>query len=149
MDADGGQSSGLIGALLAVGNPMVSRGEAPSGHGGKGSVCDTKARQGVDVAELFSPPRVTEMARKYGLKPGEAFDLTTGWDFNQAQDRDRARDILTSTKPKLLIGSPECTMFSGLQNMKAWSTVKQRKLDTARQHLRFVCGLYKEQMERG
>ena len=34
----------------------------------------------VDVVEAYSPPRVTKGARKYGLKPGEAWDLTEGWD---------------------------------------------------------------------
>ena len=34
----------------------------------------------VDVVEAYSPPRVTLEAKKFGLKPGEAWDITTGWD---------------------------------------------------------------------
>ena len=35
----------------------------------------------VDVAEICSPPRVTEEAKKRGLRAGEAMDLITCWDF--------------------------------------------------------------------
>ena len=45
----------------------------------------------VDVTEMYSPPRVTTQATKFGLKSGEAFDLTTGWDFSQARHRNEAR----------------------------------------------------------
>lgn len=41
----------------------------------------------VDVAEMYSPPRVTEEARKFGLNAGEAMDLVTGWDFSLADHR--------------------------------------------------------------
>lgn len=37
----------------------------------------------VDVAELFSPPRVTAEARHWGFRTGEAMYLTTGWNFNK------------------------------------------------------------------
>ena len=36
----------------------------------------------VDVCEIFSPPRVTTEAIKYGMNVGDAMDLTTGWDFH-------------------------------------------------------------------
>ena len=35
----------------------------------------------IDVAEVYSPPRVTTQARRFQLQPGEAMDITTGWDF--------------------------------------------------------------------
>ena len=40
----------------------------------------------VDVAEVFSPPRVSSEAAKFGLMAGEAMDLTTGWAFNRKED---------------------------------------------------------------
>ena len=55
----------------------------------------------IDVAEVFSPPRVTTEAARMGLTPGEAMDLTTGWNFNLAEDRRRAWDYLEQHKPKL------------------------------------------------
>ena len=71
----------------------------------------------VDVAEMYSPPRVTTQATKFGLKSGEAFDLTTGWDFSQARQRDEARHYVEKQKPLVVIGSPPCTPFSQLQSL--------------------------------
>ena len=57
-------------------------------------------RIGPDVAEIYSPPRVTNIADKIGLTPGFAFDLTTvdptdgkAWDFNDPVKRERERAI--------------------------------------------------------
>eukprot|EP00973_Karenia_brevis_P085280 11836227-Karenia_brevis.AAC.1 len=58
----------------------------------------------IDVAETYSPVRVTREARKFGLKPGEAMDLTTGWDFRNKEDRDAAEKYIDDKKPRLLIG---------------------------------------------
>ena len=60
----------------------------------------------VDVVEAYSPPRVTKEARKYGLKPGEAWDLTEGWDFILKQHQQAALKYQEINKPLLLIGSP-------------------------------------------
>ena len=42
----------------------------------------TEKMLSVVASEVFSPPRVTVEAKKFGLKAGEAWDLTNGWDFN-------------------------------------------------------------------
>ena len=42
----------------------------------------TEMLKSIDVAEIYSPPRVTREAKKWGLEAGDAMDLTTGWDFN-------------------------------------------------------------------
>ena len=44
----------------------------------------------VDVTEIFSPPRVTVQAEKFGLRVGEACDLTTGWGFRLRSHREAA-----------------------------------------------------------
>ena len=71
----------------------------------------------VDVVEIFSPPRVTEAAKIIGLKAGLAMDLTTGWDFNVKAHRDAAEEYVRRVKPWLVIGSPECKIFSALQHI--------------------------------
>ena len=71
----------------------------------------------VDVSEIFSPVRVTGHCKIFGLKPGSAMDLATGWDFDRASDRARAAEVVMKEKPKLLIGSPPCTFFSQLQEL--------------------------------
>ena len=48
----------------------------------------------VDVVEAYSPPRVTLEAKKFGLKPGEAWDLTNGWDFNLKEHQEKAEEYL-------------------------------------------------------
>ena len=86
----------------------------------------------VDVCEIYSPPRITLQARKHGLRPGEAMDLMTGYDFDKEEDRQRAWKILEKDKPMLLVGSPECRMFSTLQNMNRWTNKKQKEYESAR-----------------
>ena len=73
----------------------------------------------VDVAEIYSPPRVTEYATNHkdmGVRPGWAMDLMTGFDFTKPQDQARALKYVKESNPMLVIGSPECTMLSSLQN---------------------------------
>ena len=69
------------------------------------------------VAEVYSPPRVIELAQQFGLRRGFALDLTNGWDFTLASDRARALKLLRRDRPVLLIGSPPCTVWSTLQNL--------------------------------
>ena len=103
----------------------------------------------VDVAEVYSPPRVTVEASKYNLAAGEAFDLTCGWNFNKPADRARVEAYVLEREPLSLIGSPLCTMFSSLQNLSAWSDAKQEKLEEGKRHLRFCMKLYRMQVASG
>eukprot|EP00973_Karenia_brevis_P017438 2393230-Karenia_brevis.AAC.1 len=103
----------------------------------------------VDIAEVYSPARVTKEARKFGLKPGEAMDLTTGWDFRKVGDREKAERYVDEAKPRILIGSPMCTAFSTLQNLSPWTQNKMDKWIEAREHIKFVVKLYRKQIEGG
>ena len=47
-------------------------------------------RVSIDVMEVHSPQRVTAEGARMGLSVGEAMDLTTGWDFTRAEDRQKA-----------------------------------------------------------
>lgn len=91
----------------------------------------------VDVAEIYSPPRINLEASKYKLAPGEAFDLTGGWNFNKPADRAKAEAYVREKEPLLLIGSPLCTMFSSSQNLSSWSKAKQVRLEEGKRHIRF------------
>ena len=103
----------------------------------------------VDVSEIYSPPRVTVMAAKTGLNAGSAMDLRTGYDFSKKEDQERARQQIRKEKPRLLVGSPECKMFSTLQRLSPWTVEKAKKLVEAKAHMRFVCDLYREQIDEG
>ena len=73
--------------------------------------------RGVDITEVFSPKRVTQVCKKYGLTPGESMDLSTGWDFDRGEDRRQAVKHIKEENPMVVIGSPPCTVFSQLQTM--------------------------------
>ena len=74
-------------------------------------------------------------------------DLTTGWDFRRQDDQDRAWKYILENKPKLIVGSPMCTMFSRLQTFSGWSEEKSRRWTEARLHIKFMVKVYKHQVE--
>ena len=75
-----------------------------------------------DIAEVYSPPRISEEASKRGRKGGFALDLTVrrkdgkAWEFSKRSMRDEATKMVIGQQPFMLISSPPCTMFSILQN---------------------------------
>ena len=56
-------------------------------------------RVSVDVAELYSPPRVTAEAQKFGVKTGEAMDILTGWDFTKDEHKRMSKEYIDKYKP--------------------------------------------------
>ena len=103
----------------------------------------------VDLAEMYSPPRITVQGEKLGLRVGEAMDLTNGWDFRKSEHREKARQYRRERKPKLLVGSPMCTMFCLLQNLSPWTQEKQRRWVEAKMHMDFMMEMYTEQVKEG
>ena len=73
----------------------------------------------LDFAELFSPCRVRPYAQKLGLRVDlqSTFDLTAGWDARRKDHRAKFRTYLRDQQPRMLMISPECRMFSQLQNL--------------------------------
>ena len=67
--------------------------------------------------EIYSPPRVAEVCRKYWLDPGEGLDLKSGWDFSDRGEQRRARALVRARAPYLIICLPSCTKLSNLQNL--------------------------------
>ena len=111
-----------------------------------------------DVSEIYSPPRVTEHARKFGLEPGWSLDLTTHdsdgrpWDFSQPEMRKRAKKITLAEKPMFVISSPMCTNVSILMNIN-WNRMHpeeaKRRWENAAMHMTFCCEVYDMQIESG
>ena len=75
------------------------------------------------VYEIYSPPRVTAAARilpELRCIPGFALDLATldencnSWDFDDPEQRKRAKARVEKERPMLLVGGPMCTAFSCL-----------------------------------
>ena len=107
------------------------------------------------VSEVFSRPRVTKAAKmmpSYGIVPGLAMDLTTGWDFDLREHREEARRTFDEQRPMFLIGSPACTAFSTWQKLneqRCDPEKMRREYVRAMVHLKFVCELYESQVLAG
>ena len=110
----------------------------------------------IDVAEIYSPPRVAARAKQWGLKGGWSLDLTTSdhdgkkWDFSKKEMRERAIAKIEKDRPLLIVGSPMCTDWSTMMFMN-WPRMtpedKEKRMKASRSHLRFCVKIYKLQAE--
>ena len=111
----------------------------------------------VDVAEIYSPARVTELCSRFNLQRGMAMDLKSGYDFDKEEDRNKAWAMLEEDKPMLVIGSPPCTFFSTLQYLNMhlhkddveWTRKFKENLEKAKRHVEFGFNIYQYQREQG
>ena len=94
---------------------------------------------GCHVSEVFCPPRFTSMAHRYGLTPGIAFDLRSGWDLDDPQARKAVWEHLQLERPYLVVGSPECKAFTQLRFLNQDSPKYRETLAAGLRHLEFVC----------
>ena len=49
----------------------------------------------VELMEMYSPPRGTEEAKKFGMVIGAAMELTTGWDSSRPDHRQKEKEWST------------------------------------------------------
>ena len=112
---------------------------------------------GIDVTEIFSPERVTQVCSKFGSKPGMAFDLQNGWDLSDPVKQAEVINIISKDKPTVVIGSPPCTLMSTLQTLNIhryrhdaeWMARFNKELEKAKEHVRFCCRVYHMQLRGG
>ena len=105
---------------------------------------------GVDITEVYSPERVAQVAKRYGLTAGTSMDLTTGWDFNREDHKISAWKTIKEEAPYMLIGSPPCTYFSMVQELNIavhgdkpeWMAKFTAEKEKAKKHVAFCCKLY-------
>jgi len=107
--------------------------------------------ESVDVAEVFSLPRVCKAAQQAGLKCGGSYDILNGWDLRVEGKRKELREHLRTLRPRLLIVCPPCGPFSQLQELNKMRNLKGylQKLSEGKMLLRFAMELCKDQMDRG
>ena len=107
-----------------------------------------------DCAEVYSPPRITAVAGRMGLKLAWALDLTTvddegkPWDFSRADQRKKAMKKLKDDTPLMLVACPMCGPFSTISELNyANMTEKEirEKLHGAMLHMRFALSLCLQQ----
>ena len=111
-----------------------------------------------DCAEIYSPPRITEVASRMKMKRAWALDLTTldehgnPWDFSLGNQRKRAVELLERDKPLLLVACPMCGPFSSINDLnyaKMNTEEIQVKLKDAMMHMRFALCLCLKQFAAG
>ena len=112
-----------------------------------------------DLSEIYSPPRIASTANRMGMRGGFSLDFTTPeadgyvWDFNKVECRNKAMKLVKRTKPYMLVGSPECTPFSTIQNLNMRTPAGYDKVMAERAqgevHLEFCRQLYMEQVRGG
>ena len=69
-----------------------------------------------DITEVYCLPGVETMGESMGLHGVCSMDLTTGWDFTAAVHQQAAKDYIRRMKPKILIGSPMCSLLNSFSN---------------------------------
>ena len=101
----------------------------------------------IEVAEVYSFPRITRMVEQRGLRAGWALDLTICvddgrfWDFDQFEMGNRAVHKLLRSKPILLIGSPTCTAYNQMSNTIYYEMDPrdvERRVTYGRKHFDFL-----------
>ena len=89
------------------------------GRQGQAELFSVQEGSNYDIAELFSPVRMTAMAKEYGLKGGWSIDdrctdPITGrtYDLRTKKDQNEVRRLIKRDRPLVLTVSPPCTLFS-------------------------------------
>ena len=104
------------------------------------------------VTEVFNPGAFCKKAPRLGLIPGVVMDLTTGWDFDYATQREKALLTIDETTPAFVIMSPVCRPFCALQALSRGRRNEaryQELVEQCREYLRFCKEIAKRQVARG
>ena len=85
------------------------------------------------IIEVFSPGRFAEKAEQFGFVSRGSFDLSNGWDWSDATQRQKAEMTIEMVAPDVLCMSPPCGPLSIMQQM----TPEAKRIDPE-QHAREV-----------
>ena len=69
-----------------------------------------------DLMEVFSPPRVVPTACGMSLTASVSIDIITGYDLATWRGRHETIGLIGKYRPRVLVLSPPCTMFSRLMH---------------------------------
>ena len=108
-----------------------------------------------DICELFSPHRVSAMANRQGLRGGWSLDLNcedpvtkSRWDLSDERVQAKVWKLIRKDKPLVIGMSPECTLFSALQNLRKTSIPKE-EMERAKNCVRFCVEVAWYQQKKG
>ena len=103
------------------------------------------------VAELFSPPRFTEVANVCHQE-GRNYDITTGYDLLNVKTQKQVDAELDDLKPALLVACPPCTDCGGWNDYNAVHMSLEeclRRRRTAEKMIRYSIQQIEKQLNRG
>ena len=112
----------------------------------------------IDCAEIYFPPRITEVASHMKMKRAWALDLTTKddngnpSDFCIASKRKKALELLERDKLLLLVACPMFGPFGGLNDLNYTKMSEgeiRDKLRNAMMHMRFALTMCLQQLPAG
>jgi hypothetical protein len=159
MQVDGDDEAAVVDSVFLLQDETTALIIDQLAGGGRAYAREKRAAVRKLVCEVFSPPRLTNHLSKFPnqyLAPGFSLDLTCvdpsdgqPWDFDRADKRKRALELVRRIRPKFLVGSPVCTPWSSwqaLNNTRRDPSVVQREKVRSMVHLRFMATLYAEQM---
>ena len=111
-----------------------------------------------DCAEIYLPPRITEVASRMTMKRAWVLDITTDdengnpWDFSIPSQRKKAFEFLERDKQLLLVACPMCRLFSNMNDFnyaKMSEDEIRDKLQNAMMHMRFALTMCLQQFLAG
>ena len=65
-----------------------------------------------DIMEVYRPERVAKLCEKHGLTPCSSLYVAGGFNFDRAEERRKALEIMRRDKPFTLINHQPCIVFS-------------------------------------
>ena len=106
------------------------------------TVCEAAASERQHVMEVFSTPHIIAIAQKMSLAADYVFDIKVGCDLRTQKARSEVLELVSKTKPELLVVCPPCKMFSILQRLrKHRGEIYDNALREAREFLAFAMEL--------
>lgn len=103
--------------------------------------------------EVFGLPPVAFACRRKQLVAVHSIDLLSGYDLTQFDSLARALRLVDAYKPKFIIVSPPCALYSQLTtmwNLKKWDEATQKqKFAIADCLLDFTLQICKRQLSKG
>lgn len=103
--------------------------------------------------DIYSPARITKACRAFGLPPGDALDLTNGWDLSRADRRREELRLRQEREPDVATCAHPCTRFSTLNKFSIaakgpeWEAWHLKEKAKAVEHLEF-CALFMKRQHR-
>ena len=102
--------------------------------------------------EVYSPPRLVPEFTALGYKATWSIDLETGWDLLNKEHRDALLKLIKNVRPRAIMLSPPCTVFSNLQQLNVWRVhpqVSEQRLQIGRELLQVAAEVAALQADSG